>query len=97
MIKSNHDGSHRTVRYGRARFDQASIRYPLKTTFIVLYALETDLLKQQAVWRILFQFPLISVQVLNACSNVLIKKKKLDNQNYHLAIKLKFIHGSYNP
>jgi predicted nucleic acid-binding protein len=45
---------------------------------IVLYALGDELLKQQAAWRILFQFPLISVQVLNECSNVLIKKQKLD-------------------
>lgn len=45
---------------------------------IVLYALGTDLFKKQAAWRILFQFPLISVQVLNECSNILIKKQKLD-------------------
>jgi predicted nucleic acid-binding protein len=45
---------------------------------IVLYALGTDLLKKQAAWRILFQFPVISVQVLNECSNILIKKQKLD-------------------
>ena len=45
---------------------------------IVPYALGDDLLKQQAAWRILFQFPLISVQVLNECSNVLIKKRKID-------------------
>jgi predicted nucleic acid-binding protein len=45
---------------------------------IVLYALGTDLLKKKAAWRILFQFPLISVQVLNECSNILIKKQKLD-------------------
>ncbi len=45
---------------------------------VILYALGTDLLKQQAAWRVLFQFPLISIQVLNECSNVLIKKRKID-------------------
>ena len=45
---------------------------------VVLYALGTETSKQQAAWRILFQFPLISVQVLNECSNVLIKKRKID-------------------
>ena len=32
---------------------------------IVLYALGNEIPKQQAAWRILFQFPWISVQVLN--------------------------------
>ena len=45
---------------------------------IVLYALGTDFLKQQAAWQVLFKSPLISVQVLNECSNVLIKKRKVD-------------------
>ena len=29
-------------------------------------------------WHLLFQSPLISVQVLNECSNVLIKRQKID-------------------
>lgn len=60
---------------------------------IVLYALGTETLKQQAAWRVLFQFPLISVQVLNECSNVLIKKRKIDKSLVRSTLQdiLKFV------
>jgi predicted nucleic acid-binding protein len=60
---------------------------------IVLYALGTDTVKQQAAWRVLFQFPLISVQVLNECSNVLIKKRKIDKSLVRSTLQdiLKFV------
>ena len=60
---------------------------------IVLYALGTETAKQQAAWRILFQFPLISVQVLNECSNVLIKKRKIDKSLVRSTLQdiLKFV------
>jgi len=35
---------------------------------VVLYALGTETSKQQAAWRILFQFPLISVQIMIKCA-----------------------------
>lgn len=60
---------------------------------IVLYALGTEIPKQQAAWRVLFQFPLISVQVLNECSNVLIKKRKIDKSLVRSTLQdiLKFV------
>lgn len=45
---------------------------------IVLYALGQEPHKKQQAWRILFNRPRISTQVLGECSNVLIKKHKLD-------------------
>ena len=45
---------------------------------IVLYALGDDSSKRQAAWQILFERPVISVQVLNECSNILVKKRKVD-------------------
>lgn len=54
---------------------------------IVLYAIGDESAKRQAAWRILFQFPVISVQVLNECSNVLIKKRKVDKSNVRVTLQ----------
>jgi predicted nucleic acid-binding protein len=60
---------------------------------IVLYALGDDILKKQTAWSILFNFPLISVQVLNECSNVLIKKQKIEKNLVRSTLQdiLKFV------
>jgi len=54
---------------------------------IVLYALGDEPLKRQVAWRILFQSPVISVQVLNECSNVLIKKRKVDKSKVRATLE----------
>lgn len=54
---------------------------------IVLYALGGESFKRQAAWRILFQSPVISVQVLNECSNVLIKKSKVDKSKVRATLQ----------
>ncbi len=43
---------------------------------IVLYALDMDERKHDLAWNLLFAKPVISVQVLNECSNVLSRKRK---------------------
>jgi len=43
---------------------------------IVLYALDTDVRKHDLAWELLFAKPVISLQVLNECSNVLSRKRK---------------------
>ena len=43
---------------------------------IVLYALDTDPQKHDTAWNLLFKNPVISLQVLNECSNVLSRKRK---------------------
>jgi predicted nucleic acid-binding protein len=54
---------------------------------IVLYAMGDESFKRQAAWRILFQSPVISVQVLNECSNVLIKKRQVDKSNVRAIVQ----------
>ena len=44
---------------------------------IVLYALDIDEAKRASAWDLLFNKPYISVQVLNECSSILNRKKKL--------------------
>ncbi|GAB4276446.1 MAG: PIN domain-containing protein [Methylomicrobium sp.] len=43
---------------------------------IVLYALDTDVRKHDLAWDLLFTKPVVSIQVLNECSNVLSRKRK---------------------
>ena len=45
-------------------------------TNIVLYALDADKTKRLVAWTLLFAKPVISLQVLNECSNVLIRKRQ---------------------
>lgn len=54
---------------------------------IVLYAIGDESFKRQVAWRILFQSPVISVQVLNECSNVLIKKRKVDKSDVRATLQ----------
>ena len=43
---------------------------------IVLYALDSQPLKHEMAWNLLFAKPFISLQVLNECSNVLSRKRQ---------------------
>lgn len=46
-------------------------------TNVVLYAIGDASPKQDAAWRVIFDRPCASVQVLNECSSVLLKKQRL--------------------
>jgi len=61
---------------------------------IVLYALGDELPKRQTAWQLLFQSPTISVQVLNECSNILVRKRNVDKSDVRTILEdiLQFTH-----